>query len=357
MSSPYRVAVIGTGKISRAHTRAYLDTPGVELVAAADPIAGARERYGTEFGVTNLYADPASMLQQEHPDIVSICTWPPTHAALTELVCEHHPKAIICEKPMAVSLGDADRMVTAAKRSGVQLVINHQRRFNARYVEAKRLLDAGTIGAVTQVVGICGGDALTDGTHLIDLVRFLLDDRPVRAVLGAIDMTRRGDVDPGGMGTIEFNEKRTRYGHHVETAATAILKFDKDLAAHLEIGQIARPGYQRVSIDGSDGRIDISGDRPEPGEPQLRYLTGSGGWVTPELVSHDHPMAASLSALLQVLSKGGEHTLRGESGRADLEVITAIYQSARTRRTVTLPLDCPASPLEEMIASGEVTVN
>ena len=79
-----------------------------------------------------MYADPAEMLDTERPDIVSICTWPPLHADLTELAFAKGVKAVWCEKPMAVHLTDADRMVDAAKAAGGLLVINHQRRYRAK---------------------------------------------------------------------------------------------------------------------------------------------------------------------------------------------------------------------------------
>lgn len=352
----YRAAVIGCGRISRGHASGYQATPRVELVAAADPIPEALAGFGAQYGIDHLYPDAQEMLEKEKPDIVSICTWPPLHADPTVLACESGVKAILCEKPMAVDLADADRMLAAAKGHQVLLCINHQRRFGPRYATARKLLDAGTIGTITQITGICGGDALTDGTHLIDLTRFLNQDTPIKSVFGAIEMSYRGAVNPDGMGMREFNERRTRYGHHAETGSLALLQFTNGVRAHLEMGILSRGGYQRLFIDGIEGRMEISGDSPLAGEAQLRFRGSSGSWEIPELAKGDD-FRSSIEGIIDVLENGGKHLLDGQSARANLEVIMAIYESARTRMVVPLPLERKDSPLEAMIAAGEVPLN
>lgn len=352
----YRAAVIGCGRISRPHAKAYQAIPNVQLVAAADISREALDHFGSELGVERLYTDAAEMIAKERPDIVSVCTWPPHHAEPTVLACERGVKAVLCEKPMAVHLADADRMLAAAEKSGTLLCINHQRRFDARFSRARQLLDAGAIGTITQITSICAGDALTDGTHLIDMTRFLNGDNPIKAVYGAIEMTFRGEVNPEGMGMREFNETRKRYGHHAETGSLGLLFFENGVRAHLEMGNLSRGGYQRFFIDGTDGRIEISGDRPLEGEVPLRVRKSSGGWETIELESVQ-PMKLGVEQIIDVLENGGEHLLSGKSGRTTLEAIMALYESARIRKIVPLPFQRTDSPLEAMIDSGEIPVN
>src|SRR5262249_15518351 len=135
---------------------------------------------------------------------------------------------------------------------------------------------AGAIGQVTQMTGICAGDTLTDGTHLIDMTRYLNRDVPITSVFGAIEMSPKGDVSPDGMGTIEFNQTRRRHGHHVETSALGLLLLENGARAHLEMGKLARPGYQRFYVDGTEGRIEISGDRPFDDGSRLRIRRATG---------------------------------------------------------------------------------
>src|SRR5262245_27109106 len=102
---------------------------------------------------------------------------------------------------MAVDLADADRMLEAARANRTLLCVSRRRRFRPRDARARELIGAGAIGLVTSVSAICGGDLLTDGTHLIDLTRFLLGDARPEWVFGGIERTRRQNVDTvRGMG-------------------------------------------------------------------------------------------------------------------------------------------------------------
>jgi len=353
----YRAGVIGTGKISRGHAHAYVSSPDVDLVAASDIAEGAREGFATEFGVPKTYADPAEMLAAENLDIVSICTWPPLHRELTEAAFAAGVKAVWCEKPMAVHLEEANAMVDAAERAGGVLVVNHQRRYMTAYNQAIAFIAQGVIGEVTQINGICGGDALTDGTHLIDMTRYLNGDNPVSSVFGAIEMSPMGDINPNGMGTLEFNQTRKRYGHHVESGALAILFFENGVRGHLEMGNLARPGYQRFIIEGTTGRIELSGDQAFDDGTRVRIRVNSG--EAPDVPESDlsGAMEGALARMLESIETGASHPMSGISGRIDLEIVNAIYESSRRRMKVSLPLDVRTSPLEAMLVAGEIQLN
>ena len=358
MSLPrYRAAVIGCGKMSRGHSHAYANSPNVDLIAAADVFEGPRSAFTQEFGIGNTYADPAEMLDREKPDLVSVCTWPPLHTELAIAAISSGAKGVWCEKPMAVHLEDARKMVDAASTAGATLVINHQRRYMARYNIAIDLIHRGKIGTVTQITGICGGDTLTDGTHLIDMTRYLNGDATIDKVFGAIDMTPMGDVNPDGMGTIEFNKTRTRYGHHVETGALALLFFANGVRGHLEMGSLSRGGYQRFIVDGTEGRIDISGDQPFADGSSLHIRSKSGETEILPAIAQESPMEAALAAMLESIEHGTPHPMSGESALADTEIITAIYESARQRKTIPLPVTVDRSPLETMLEQGEISLN
>jgi predicted dehydrogenase len=210
---------------------------------------------------------------------------------------------------------------------------------------------------VVQITGICAGDALTDGTHLIDMTRYLNNDNPITSVFGAIDMTPKGDVNPDGMGTVEFNKTRMRYGHHVESGSMAILFFENGVRGHLEMGNLARGGYQRFIIDGTEGRIELSGDQPYEDGSRIRVRRANGAVeALPPSELHD-AMPQVLVDMLATIETGAGHRLIGDSGREDLEIVNAIYESARRRLIVPLPLEVSESPLEAMLVSGEIPLN
>lgn len=357
-SSRYRAAVIGCGKMSRGHARSFQDDPNVDLVAAADVSQAALDTFGEEFSVPAAarYTDTVEMLEKERPDFVSIVTWPPLHAEQTEAAFAAGVKMVWAEKPMAVHLADADRMLAAASAAGGLIVVNHQRRFVDSYMQARELLAKGEIGQVTQITSICAGDTLTDGTHLIDMTRFLNQDVPVKSVFGAIEMSPKGDVNPDGMGTIEFNATRRRYGHNVETGAFGILFFENGVRAHLEMGKLSRGGYQRFLIDGTEGRLEISGDSTFEDGSRLKIFRHNGKNETFES-TYDHAMPRVLTQAIAILENGGTHLLDGASGRADLEIVTAILQSARERKLLDLPISTRDYPIESMLAAGEIPLN
>src|SRR5215216_683199 len=118
--SKLRVGVIGCGGIAGHHIRGYLDSGRYEIVALADLEEQAMAEKDTTFSITpRHYTDARAMLAQERPDVVSVCTWHTGHAVWTIAAAAHHPRAILCEKPMADTIGPAEQMVLACQRNGV----------------------------------------------------------------------------------------------------------------------------------------------------------------------------------------------------------------------------------------------
>ena len=113
MSTTYRAAVVGCGGMGACHARAYNQVEHVELVAAADPAAAARDQFRQTVGVPQVFATTEELLAAVQPDLVSVCTWHPLHPAPTVAAARAGVKGIICEKPMAISLGAADEMLAA----------------------------------------------------------------------------------------------------------------------------------------------------------------------------------------------------------------------------------------------------
>ena len=119
----YRVGIIGTGKMGRYHSlRGYRECEQTEVVAAADINQDQLSKYSAEFNVSSLYTDYMEMLKKENLDIVSVCTRAPTHCEIVMNVAEH-VKGIMCEKPMALNLGDADKMIEACDKAGTKLAV------------------------------------------------------------------------------------------------------------------------------------------------------------------------------------------------------------------------------------------
>ena len=114
-SNKLRAAVIACGRISRAHVHGYRANPEIELVACADISREALDTFDEEFSVPpdKRYLDYNEMLDKEKPDIVSVCSHHHLHSSMTIDAAARHPRAIVCEKPLALSLGEADDLIEA----------------------------------------------------------------------------------------------------------------------------------------------------------------------------------------------------------------------------------------------------
>jgi predicted dehydrogenase len=207
---------------------------------------------------------------------------------------------------------------------------------------------------VAQISVFINGDLLTSATHMVDVIRYLLHDAPAEWVIGQID--RR---DPGftnrRLGLQQWEQTHQRYGHHIETGALGLIQFRGGARGLLEVGIVSRPrpGYSAI-VYGTEGMIEASGDRPEEGEPWLRArVKGEADWIYPEIEPND-AFQAEIEALLDVLERGGTHPLDMRSARQGHEILIAIYESARRRARIDLPLTVAESPLEAMIAAGEL---
>ena len=125
MSKTYRGAVIGYGNLGIRHSEVLHGLDVTELVAVCDSTPEARAKAAQQHPSLALYDDAAKMLTTERPDIVAVGTHASSHAILSLLAAEHGAH-VVCEKPIAASLEEADSMVTAFDEAGLQLVIDHQ---------------------------------------------------------------------------------------------------------------------------------------------------------------------------------------------------------------------------------------
>ena len=117
------------------------------------------------------YAQAGEMLRNEQLDFVSICLWHLLHAEFTLLAAAHRPTAILCEKPIATCLAEADAMIAACETSSIKLAVGHQRRFNRSWTRARDLLAEGAIGTPLLITVQTGEGLLNCGTHVVDAVR------------------------------------------------------------------------------------------------------------------------------------------------------------------------------------------
>ena len=174
-----RAGIVGCGGISRSHATAYANLAGIALVAMCDINRDALNNRADEYGVSNRYTDYKTMFTHEALDIVSVCTHAPLHAPIT-IAAAQAGIHVLCEKPLAVDLESADRMLVACQEAGVHLAISHQFRFTPLFRHAKSLIDAGKIGELRSIREVgkgreAGFELMEMGVHYFDEMDFFLD--------------------------------------------------------------------------------------------------------------------------------------------------------------------------------------
>jgi predicted dehydrogenase len=225
-----RFAIIGAGAIARAYEAAFRQTKGAAIVAVCDVRAASAQEYAALVGAAAYSSVPALLAGTEF-DAAVVCTPPVSHEAIT---CEllHNGKHVLCEKPLAITAPAAQRMLAAAERSGTVLTMASKFRYAADVRRAREILLAGEIGelvfaenAFTSFVdmrrrwnsdaAVSGGGVLIDnGTHAVDILRYLLGNlRDIQVVEGrrmqglAVEDTVRLFVhnDEGVMGAADLS--------------------------------------------------------------------------------------------------------------------------------------------------------
>ncbi|TVR51658.1 MAG: gfo/Idh/MocA family oxidoreductase [Puniceicoccaceae bacterium] len=371
-TSKLRAVLAGCGRMGGSQARLLADHPDYELVAVQDIFPEAAEKLAAELGVRP-YTSLEEMLGKEKPDTVSVTSANSSHAPITLAAAEAGVRGIYCEKPIAVHLADARAMHEACQRRGIPLIINHQRRTGPDLLEARRLVESGALGEIRLMRGDCAGDLLSDGTHLIDSLLFLAGEVPVKTAWGTVYRShwKAPDASAGGTG-FDVGEG-TRFGHVVEEAATGVLFLENQLRIEVYCGQLhdRRRAYHDLEIIGTRGRLWRTGDKTgenlflddgEPGDHEAAVVEGQyrcvpaaegrGRWKSLflERPAPRQLIADAYAALAKIIREGGgDHPMSSAHALPVHEALSALYESARIRSMVTLPLTQDRFPLDLML--------
>jgi len=347
-----KAAIVGAGRMCRRHAAAMAESGKFALSAVCDISEQAAREAADEMDATP-YTDLEEMLAAASPDVVIIATPGATHAELTEAIARRGVRGICCEKPMAISLGDGRRMVRACRQNDVALIVNHQRRMGEDLICMRRLIEDGAVGELRLLRGSCPGDLLTDGTHLVNSLRHLAGDEEAVWVLGQVHRKKPDPSEPKSTSTKKSGGYR--YGYPVEDGAVAVVGMSSGLRVELFTGDarlLDRP-YQDYEAVGTEGRLWRDGDNAEP---PLQILDEQApGWrAAPVGETEPGPMTRSYMAFARTLWDATPHPLAGESVLKGLEIITAVYESARTNSRLELPLEQDDYPLALMLEEGRL---
>jgi predicted dehydrogenase len=147
MSGKIKVGIIGAGRMAYWHLRGYNKIRGVEVVGIAGKTQSHIADLQRKFNVSNGYTDYREMLEKEKPDAVNVTTPTYTHCPIVveSLNAGCH---VLCEKPMAMTLEEADTMIAAEKSTGKMLMVGFTQRFYKEFVHMKKIIDQGKLGTI-----------------------------------------------------------------------------------------------------------------------------------------------------------------------------------------------------------------
>jgi len=326
----YRAAVIGCGKIGSefaddprvqgvySHAGAYAKCPETELVALCDSDPEKLARCGRRWGVGGLYTDYRELLRDQPPDIVSICTPDSTHEKIIRSALQAKGvAAILAEKPVTTDVHSAAGLVRLAKENGVLLEVNYSRRFDPCHQRVKECIGRGSLGAIQAVSGYYTKGTLHNGTHLFDLLRYLVGE--VARVRGTDTLHEPGE-DPTLDVYVEFESGVTGFFHGCDARAFSIFELD---------------------IVGKKGRIRIAESGHNIEFYTIRESPHYSGYLAPILHSQARNCMQDLllhavGDVVECLRTGKEPLCSGEDGVRALQIADSLRESARGDRMVSM---------------------
>ncbi len=148
MAGKVKVGIIGSGFEADIHAAAFQIMPDeAEVVAVASPTPGNAEALARKYGIARVFHDYRTMLKERDIEIVTIAAPNALHARMT-IDAAHAGKHVVCEKPLCMTLEEADEMIEVCRRQGVLLMYAEELFFTPKYVQAKRMADEGAFGKV-----------------------------------------------------------------------------------------------------------------------------------------------------------------------------------------------------------------
>ncbi len=351
MARQVGVGLIGSGFVSAIHAESLARVAGARLVAVASPTPGHAEQFAGRFAIGHHFADYRKLLERPDVELVVIGAPNDLHAQIA-VEAAAAGKHVVVEKPLALNLAEADRMIAACRAAGVKLMYAEELCFAPKYVRLKALLDSGALGTPTLIkqaekhdgphaphfwdVGRSGGGVTMDmGCHAIQFFRWMLGGADVLSVYAQMSTSVHG--------------QRTRGDDN----AILIFEMAGGVAAMAEESWTKPGGMDdRAEVYGSEGVAYADLLR---GNSILAYSTrgydyavekagSTRGWsfaIYEELWNYGFPQ--ELEHFVDCVAHDKPPLVTGEDGRAVLEALFAAYASAGSGRKVALPFATDAA--------------
>ena len=342
----WNFGIIGAGLIADFHARAIKDIPNAKLTGIFDAVPDRADKLAIKYGC-RAFAGLDEMLKDKHIDIVTIATPSGAHAEPVIAAAEAG-KNVLCEKPLDITLERIDAMIAAHHKAGTHLGGIFPYRFNDVMTPLQNAINAGRLGVIT-CVGVYvpwwrtdeyyrdswhgtwkldgGGALMNQSIHMIDMLCCLAP--PIESVQAFTATLGHPQIE-------------------TEDTAAAALRFTNGALGIIYGTTASYPGqFRRFEITGTRGTVIQTEDSfttwqfadEKPEDEQIRRQFGQiksgGGVADPAAISHTNH-TRNFKAFIDALESGREFCISGAEARKAVEVILAIYKSAREQKIVRL---------------------
>lgn len=349
MAATLNVGIIGCGVIAKTHAAALAAIPEVNLTAVCDIDPARAQAIAGEFGAGRVFTDYDAMLTSGVVDAVCVCSPHPTHAAIV-IAAAAAGVHVLVEKPISQNLAEADAMIEAAAAAGIFFGGIFQRRFWPAAQRLRQAIDDGKLGRLTMAecqIRIWrpreyfdrddwrgkwategGGALMNQGIHVVDLMQWYMGPVvEIYARYGTLQHAEYIDVEDTVVATVVFANGALGT---IQAATTISPDLGFRVAVHGDSHAYASIWEQP---EGTEAEVDIW---TIAGEAEHNDLLASGRHTVPGFPGFHQ---RQIEEFVQAVLAGREPAVTGAAARNALEIILAIYESSRTGRPVTLPLD------------------
>lgn len=347
MNKKIKFGLIGCSRISKQHfgSMEYLKDK-IQLIALCDKIETKAREFGKKYNV-DWYTDYKKMLTGNDIEIVSICTPNGLHAEMAIATANSRKHALV-EKPIALNIQEVDQMINVFEKNDRKLFVVKQVRFNPTVMVVKKVIDQGKLGKIYSAnltvrwtrpqsyfdqvpwrgtKKLDGGALLNQGDHYIDTLQWLLG--PVKSVFAKTDTV----------------------AHQIETEdeAFAVLQFTSGAYTTIEFTINTYPHNLECSITilGSKGSIKIGGNALDQIEiwevenypqPQIKDNIPQRAYDLDLFQGASPRHLLVYQNIIDHFNNNDDISMDGREARKSVEIVQAIYQSAKTNKEITLPL-------------------
>ncbi len=350
--SKLKVGVIGVGGIAGVHMPGWAESPHAEVIVGADLSLDAAEAWAKKWDIPKVTTHSADLINNPDIDIIDICTPNMYHTGLTVAALEAG-KHVICEKPLAPTPEDIQRMIDARDKSGKMLMTAQHFRFSGRSKALKAEIDAGVLGeiyharswmlrrvAIPTRLGFLlkqhsGGGATIDiGVHILDLTLWFMGNPKPVSVSGVARKVLA--ENPKAFGLWD-NNALVPAEMDVEELAVAFVRFENGASLILEVSWMLHH-----DTEGEDMQMWLYGRDAGAHWPKVEILHTN--YDTKQLYNRSlrmtkdlaEPHAQECIEFAQAIVDGAPSPVPAEQSMQVMQILNAVYESQKTGREVLL---------------------